>query len=185
MRGPMNEMVASHAAETAWAPGPGKTFELLLITAHRLAVAMHATLFLDEMSTMELVALRILSRARVPPNVKALAAELGCTRPSTTQIVDRLSRGGYAERVVDDNDRRARFVVPTNKGLNAAKLAADAIDHCMSSFTRSFTVQERTTLLILLERLERGADWHRTEQLWNMHGFPHAVPRGRPSIHVR
>lgn len=177
-------MKSLNDAETSWAPGPGKTFELLLITAHRLAVEMHAALFLDEMSTMELVALRILSRAK-SLRLKTLAAELGCTRASTTQLVERLVRGGYVERVVDDGDRRSKFVRPTEEGSRAAQLAGDALHWCMTSFTRSFTIEERATLLTLLERLERGAEWHRTEQLWCFPGSRHPMPPGRPAIHVR
>jgi DNA-binding MarR family transcriptional regulator len=163
----------------------GHFFELLLIAGHMFAVEMQAALRFDEMSTLQLVALRIIARAPAPMTAKTLAAQIGCTRQSTTQLIQRLVRDGFADRVIDDDDRRAKLIIPTDVGLRAAQLAEDAIDRCARSFTRSFTVEEWTLFATFLERLEHGAQWHRTERYWEVHGSSGAGPRGRTTIHVR
>ena len=164
----------------------GFTLELLLITAHRAAVELAAELCFEPISTMGLVALRMMVRERPLRTTTSLAAALGCSRTSAGEIVDRLARDGLVERVVDPGDQRSRELRPTELGFRVAERARDGLAHCTDSFTASFSDEERETLLLLLGRLDLAADWHRTERMWGLHrvGGP-GTPRRRPKLHVR
>jgi DNA-binding MarR family transcriptional regulator len=165
--------------------GPGQLFELLLTTAHRLATEMHAELALDQMSTLQLVGLRMLARATEPVTAKWLAKCLAITKQSAAELVHRLVRDGYVEQVEARHDRRRKILVPTAAGRFAATLAADALERCVASFTRSFTEEERATFITLLERLWRGGDLHRVERTWGVHGSRRPPRPGQPFLHVR
>lgn len=162
---------------------------LLLVTAHRLAVEAHDALGFEQVSTMQLMALSLMTATRPVRTSRSLAAALGCARSSATEMVDRLVRDGLVDRAVDPHDRRSRLLTPTEGGRRVAEDARKALAECMASFSRSFDVEEKVVLRELLERLERGADWHRTERLWGLHemGAPGAPrpPRRPPTIHVR
>jgi len=177
-------MTAS-ATDVSSLHGPGQVFELLLIGAHRLAVEMHAELEFDELSTLQLLALRILARANEPMTAMLLAAHLACSRAATSQLVHRLVRDRYLTQVESRSDRRQKLLVPTEGGLRAAELAADALERCIASFSRSFTVEERATFATLLDRLNRGADWHRGERDYGLQGRRTRPPRRRPLVHIR
>ena len=161
----------------------GRMFEVLLTTAHRLAVEMHNQLSVDGLSTMGLVALRILVREPSRRTVTMLSASLGAARQSMTELVDRLVRDGFVERVADTRDLRSKVLQPTARGIEAEVLVRDALERCMASFARDFSTREKAALHALLDRLDRGADGHRTERLWNIH---RSSPGSRPpAIHVR
>lgn len=50
------------------------------------------------------------------PGLGALAAELGLSKPSVTAIADRLSAGGFAERLSSSEDGRSVRIRLTSKG---------------------------------------------------------------------
>jgi DNA-binding MarR family transcriptional regulator len=165
-------------------PPAGQLLEALLTTAHRIAVEMHNELSRYELSTMGLLALGLLVRSGDRKStVRSLSARFGSTRSSTAELVDRLVRDGFVERVGDAYDRRSKVLRPTPDGVAAAATVSGALDRCMESCARSLSEVDKATLAALLNQLDRGADWHRTERMWNMHANS---PRSRrQAIHVR
>jgi DNA-binding MarR family transcriptional regulator len=157
-------------------------FELLLVSAHRLAIEMAAELEFEHVSVMGLLAVQMLSRARPPRSPRALAAALGCSRPATTQLLNRLVSSRLVERTVDPDDRRARQLTLTKDGRAYGNFAADVLQRCMAAFTMEFSAEDKATLHALLARLRRGTEWHRALRLWG----PNRLPPGRgPAVHIR
>lgn len=52
-------------------------------------------------------------------NMKELAGKLGVTTGTTTITVDRLERGGFAQRIRAENDRRSYIIELTESGEEA------------------------------------------------------------------
>jgi DNA-binding MarR family transcriptional regulator len=50
-------------------------------------------------------------------NMKDLAGKLGVTTGTTTVTVDKLERGGFAQRIRAENDRRSYIIELTEKGI--------------------------------------------------------------------
>ena len=159
--------------------------DLLLTSAHRLSIEMHAELEMENVSSMALLAMRLLARSRHPRRPRTLAAALGCSRSSTTELIARLVRDELVERNVDPHDGRARLLVLTEHGVATANAASAALDRCMGSFTESFEDEEREQLGVLLEKLERGADCHRAMRLWRTHQSSPRRDRRPLAIHIR
>lgn len=73
--------------------------------------------------------LAVLEFAREPQKVSTVATYLGLSRPATSQLVDKLVRGGLIRRVEGSVDRRQRNVILSAKGkalvarIEAAKAA--------------------------------------------------------------
>jgi DNA-binding MarR family transcriptional regulator len=172
----MNAHAAGEASHAA-------TAELLLITAHRLAIEMTHELGFEHVSVMGLITLQML--ARQPRRLRSLAAALGCSRAAAGQTVGRLVRDGFVEQTRNANDdQRAKLIHVTESGRAHGELAADALERCMASITEELTADDRSTLATLLSRVERGAEWHRVQRLWGIWGT--AVRwRRPPAIHVR
>jgi len=161
----------SSTQEPVMEPEVQPTFELLLVTAHCLGIEADAALSDEGVSTMGLVALSMIIRARNRMTVRSLAAQLGSSQQSATELVNRLVRDGVVERVMNPHDGRSKLLSVTDRGLLVGEWAGEAVGFCMSAFTRSFSPDEKTMFLQLLGRLERNARWHRTERLWNIHRF--------------
>lgn len=58
----------------------------------------------------------VLEFAREPQKVSTVATYLGLSRPATSQLVDKLVRGGLIRRVESSVDRRQRNVILSAKG---------------------------------------------------------------------
>jgi DNA-binding MarR family transcriptional regulator len=157
-------------------------FELLLVSAHRLAIELTAELEFEHVSVMGLLAVQMLSRPRPPRSPRELAAALGCSRPAATQLVNRLVSNRIVERTVDPDDRRARQLTLTKDGRAYGGFALDVLQRCMAAFTVEFSAEDKASLHSLLARLQRGTDWHRSMRLWG----PNRLPPGRgPAVHIR
>lgn len=164
------------------APPPEKAllFELLLTTAHRLAIEVTEELSFEHVSVMGLLVVRLLVRGRCAP--RAVAAALGCSRAAAGQLVIRLVRDGFVERTPDAHDGRSCVLGLTPSGEQYGAFATEAMNRCMDSVTQHLDTEEKESLGALLTRVERGADWHRSLRLWTT---PLPVPRRPPAIHVR
>jgi DNA-binding MarR family transcriptional regulator len=65
--------------------------------------------------------------ARAPVAARDLAVMLGLSKQSASQLIDILVMRGYAERHEDPDDRRRLRLLPTPRGLAAARLARSAV----------------------------------------------------------
>src|SRR5262249_48307304 len=88
-----------------------------------------------------------------PLRLNDLADRMGTSAPTGSRAVDALDELGLVERAIDPTDRRAMRIELTKAGralvndrkARAAEAFADAAD--------SLSPEERTTLLLLLERM--------------------------------
>lgn len=94
--------------------------------------------------------------------ITELARRTGLTKPSIVYLVDELERLGYAERVPDPQDGRAKLVRPTERGKAAVELGREAIREIESEWSVFLGAEElerlRATLLKLHEALWPRAD---------------------------
>jgi MarR family transcriptional regulator for hemolysin len=102
-----------------------------------------------------------------------------------TELVDRLVRDGLVRRTVDRADGRAKLLVLTEHGIATAKAASVALETCMQSFMHAFEEDEREQLGILLDKLDRGADWDRMMRAWGTYRSSPRRQRRPPAIHIR
>jgi len=68
----------------------------------------------------------VLEFAREPRTVSAVAIYLGLSRPTTSQLIDKLARGHLVRRVEGTQDRRKRNVVLSAKGKSLVERIASA-----------------------------------------------------------
>lgn len=164
------------------------TFECLLIAAHRVGIEIDDALSEEPISTMGLLALRVIVRAGVPVNARGVAAALGCGRASATELINRLVRDRFLERRIDVEDRRGRRLCPTNRGMRAAERGREVLEQCERSCARLMDEDDNAALRGHLARLEGALDWHRTERLLGAYGGAPPGSAGRPRrppVHVR
>jgi DNA-binding MarR family transcriptional regulator len=74
--------------------------------------------------------------------LSTLADRAGMSRPSMVELIDELESKGYVERRPEPEDRRAKLVVPTQKGLDTISTAAEAIDNLERSFQQLLGKQQ-------------------------------------------
>lgn len=59
--------------------------------------------------------------------VSDISSKMRVAPPTSTQLINSLASGGYVERTMDNEDRRAVRVTLTKKGEHAVKKASDAL----------------------------------------------------------
>jgi DNA-binding MarR family transcriptional regulator len=135
---------------------PDQVGERYLAVQHRMFRA-----FNDEMSGsgLSLARTKVLLRLREqgPVRQSVLAADLGLSPHSITDIVDGLERLGMAERRPDPTDRRAKLVVITGTGLAGLDVANATRQRLLTRIFGALDDADRTTLLRLLDRLDEAA----------------------------
>jgi DNA-binding MarR family transcriptional regulator len=82
-----------------------------------------------------------------------IAQRAGLTKPTVLAAVDDLERLGYAERLPDPNDGRAKLVRLTPRGAAAAAEGARIIASIEADWRRRLGTQRATALRIALEAL--------------------------------
>ncbi len=74
--------------------------------------------------------------------LSTLAGRAGMSRPSMVELIDELESKGYVERRPELGDRRAKLVVPTQKGMDTISTAAEAIDDLERRFQKLLGEQQ-------------------------------------------
>ncbi len=82
-----------------------------------------------------------------------LARRAGMGNPAMLQLVDELEHAGYVHRRPDPSDRRAKLVVPTPKGVDAALLSFRLIEEIEARYERLLGRQQYTRLQKALEMI--------------------------------
>jgi DNA-binding MarR family transcriptional regulator len=90
--------------------------------------------------------------------ITELAERTLLTKATVVQTVDELERLGYAERVPDPSDGRAKLVRPTARGLAAEAAGREAIDEIRDAWARAVGKQRVAQLEAALLEL-RAALW--------------------------
>ncbi|WP_157248156.1 MarR family winged helix-turn-helix transcriptional regulator [Nonomuraea typhae] len=104
------------------------------------------------------VAAAILLDMRGPMAVGALAEELGLPSASTTRLIDRLEKAGYARRVRGERDRRTVTVELVDGGLSDYEAAAEAAKRHLSAVATHFSPEQ---VPVMIEMFARVTDAHR------------------------
>jgi DNA-binding MarR family transcriptional regulator len=105
--------------------------EELGVLVERFMRAMHRydggrTLPLLHSTNLTTPQLAVLEFTRTPRLVSDVAAFLGLSRPATSQLVDKLARGGLVRRSLGTIDRRQRYVALSAKGAGLVDRVAAA-----------------------------------------------------------
>jgi DNA-binding MarR family transcriptional regulator len=90
--------------------------------------------------------------------ITELAERAQLTKPTVVHAVDELVRLGYARRVPDPSDGRAKLVVMTKRGLDAERAGREAIAALRDAWAKALGEREMERLEELLRRL-RAAVW--------------------------
>lgn len=77
------------------------------------------------------------------------------SRANVTGLIDHLEQKGLVKRIVDANDRRARFARITRKGEALLDEAGPRYFVRIAQLLENFTPEERTTFVRLLKKLRR------------------------------
>jgi DNA-binding MarR family transcriptional regulator len=102
--------------------------------------------------------------ARIGPEgtrVTDLAGQSGITKQTAGFLVDQLERAGYARRVPDPADARARLVQIASRGEAAVAIARVAEAEVEAEWTRHLGKQGASQLRHALTRLREITDPHR------------------------
>ncbi|OGX37166.1 MAG: hypothetical protein A3D87_07450 [Omnitrophica WOR_2 bacterium RIFCSPHIGHO2_02_FULL_50_17] len=91
---------------------------------------------------------------REPVRLSQLGRELHISAPTTTGIVDRLEKGGYARRLPDLKDRRAVLVALTPRGKAIAKTFRETIQHRWEEILEKLPPQDGAQYLRILRKIK-------------------------------
>jgi DNA-binding MarR family transcriptional regulator len=89
--------------------------------------------------------------------VARLAERAQMTKQAMAELVGHLERHGYVERRPDPNDRRAKLVVPTARGMEVFDLARELVPEVERDIDRLLGAARADALRDDLERLRRTA----------------------------
>jgi DNA-binding MarR family transcriptional regulator len=66
--------------------------------------------------------------------LSTLADRAAMSRPSMVELIDELESKGYVKREPEPGDRRAKLIVPTQRGMDTISTAAETIDNLEQRF---------------------------------------------------
>ena len=135
---------------------PEQVGERYLAFHHRMFRALNDEMNLCGLSMARTKVLRRLHE-QGPTRQNVLAADLGLSPHSITDIVDGLERNGMAERRPDPTDRRAKLVAITDAGQACLGVASAARDRLMGQIFGVLSQEDRAALLRLLDILDDAA----------------------------
>ncbi len=135
---------------------PEQVGERYLAVHHRMFRAVN-----DEMNGcgLSLARTKVLRRLHEqgPTRQNVLAAELGLSPHSITDIVDGLERLGMGERRPDPTDRRAKLVAITEAGEASLDVANATRERLLKQIFGALSEADRATLFRLLDSLDEAA----------------------------
>ncbi|GAA1859120.1 MarR family winged helix-turn-helix transcriptional regulator [Actinomadura bangladeshensis] len=124
-----------------------------------IALLLHNEAVADRLGLQPVdVAALLLLEMRGPLAVGAIADELGLPSASTTRLVDRLEKAGYARRVRDEHDRRKVGVEPLEGGLDDYNAACAGTRRHLDAAGASFPPEHAA---LFLETFARIAEAYR------------------------
>lgn len=90
------------------------------------------------------------------PNQLALAQHLGIDRTVMTYLLDDFVEAGIVERQLNPRDRRARLVVPTNKGTKLLVALQSSMANAERSVLSALDSEDQELFRSLLARIARS-----------------------------
>lgn len=86
---------------------------------------------------------------------KTLAERFPYSAQAMTLALNSLERDGYIEREQDTKDKRANYIVLTDRGLDCVEEALSLRETYYAQITRLLTEEEATSLVATLNKLDR------------------------------
>ena len=111
---------------------------------------------LAELSMKQLIYLDTIARLD-HPTFSDLARRLGVSKPSVTAIVGKLLQKGYVEKIQSAEDRRAFYVLLTEKGKALSQLHENLHRRIAEHFTHALDEHELHQLARLLSKALKSA----------------------------
>jgi DNA-binding MarR family transcriptional regulator len=105
--------------------------------------------------------------------LSTLADRAAMSRPSMVELIDELESKGYVRREPDLNDRRAKLIVPTEKGMDTISVAVEVIDSLEHRFCELLGEQQYQAMRRALGQLHAHCG----------HNLGSAQPRARLPRH--
>jgi len=109
-----------------------------------------------DLSATRYFALCQLMEAQNAVSLSQLAAQLAFVKSNATQVVDNLQANQLVARVPSPEDRRCIQVQMTAEGKTRHDEAMEALGPLVEKIQSTFTDEERTQLLMLLQRLDKA-----------------------------
>jgi DNA-binding MarR family transcriptional regulator len=156
--------MATHVKLAALAPSPQSGFPggHVPIRPHPIALARRffqicTGILSEELSELGLKPLQaaILAYLHDEPDIdqNGLAARIGIDRASTSQLIDQLEEAGLVERRVNGDDRRARLLRLTRRGIKMRERARPAGHAATEHILASLSPSERNNFTNQLIRI--------------------------------
>ena len=89
--------------------------------------------------------------------VSHIGDHLSVTNAAASQMIDRLVQQGLIKRVEDPNDRRAKNITLTDKGLGFVQDAVEARRRWLEDLTVTLTLEQQQAILSALNLLTQAA----------------------------
>lgn len=122
-----------------------------------VAVLLHNEAVADRLGLQPIdVAAAVLLETRGPLSVGRLSEELGLPSASTTRLIDRLERAGYARRVRDERDRRKVTVELAEGGLDDYEAACEASRRHLYAISPHYEPEQVPLLLGMFDRIAQA-----------------------------
>ena len=118
---------------------------------------LHVAIFLEEcrafdVTPVQYAVLSVLYRG-TPLDQVSVAAEVGIDRNNAADVIRRLERRGFVERIASETDRRAKMTRVTDAGRRFVEEAHGAMEAAQRRFTGSLSPRDRKRLMELLQRV--------------------------------
>lgn len=118
---------------------------------------LHVAIFLEEcrpfdVTPVQYAVLSVLYRG-TPLDQVSVAAEVGIDRNNAADVIRRLERRGFVERVASETDRRAKMTRITDAGRRFVEDAHGAMEAAQKRLTSSLSPRDRKRLMDLLQRV--------------------------------
>ncbi|MDA0998482.1 MAG: MarR family transcriptional regulator [Proteobacteria bacterium] len=118
---------------------------------------LHVSIFIEEckafdVTPVQYAVLSVLYRGTALDQV-SVAAEVGIDRNNAADVLRRLDRRGFVERVASDRDRRAKLNRITDAGRRFVEDAHEAMEAAQDRFTGALSARDRARLMELLQRV--------------------------------
>ena len=89
-------------------------------------------------------------------SMKELERHMKVAQSTTAGLVKRCGEKGFVECICDPEDRRAKYVCLTEKGLDACENRKEHIRRSEAILTQDLTAEEKDTLITLLNKVCRS-----------------------------
>lgn len=118
---------------------------------------LHVAIFLEECGAFDITPVQYAVMSVLyhdkPLDQVSVAAEVGIDRNNAADVIRRLERRGFVERIPSPTDRRARVSRITDAGRRFVEAAHGAMERAQHRFTGSLSADETARLMELLGKI--------------------------------